>query len=154
MTSALHMLGGIKRCSLHIASSFGDCRQNILCRPAEHSPVPLEYERILDEDDFARIRELRHEKMVKELMGKHGLKSTAKRERLLAAAQDEADEALDKRVRSHAFLVHQAFVLPNVVKLSASLDTAICYHHNMSKTAKTKTRTNSQLGKVKSRAKL
>ena len=67
---------------------------------ADPLSIPLEYERILDEDDFARIRELRHEKMVKELMRKHGLKSTAKKERLLAAAQDEADEVLDKRVIS------------------------------------------------------
>ena len=29
-------------------------------------------------------------------MRKHGLKSSAKRERLLAAAEDEAEEALDK----------------------------------------------------------
>ena len=66
---------------------------------ADPEVVPLEYERILDEADFARIRELRHEKMVKELMRKHGLKSAAKRERLLAAAEDEADEALDKKVQ-------------------------------------------------------
>lgn len=66
---------------------------------ADPDTVPLEYERILDEADFARIRELRHEKMVKELMRKHGLKSAAKRERLLAAAEDEADEALDKKVQ-------------------------------------------------------
>ena len=32
-------------------------------------------------------------------MRKHGLKSSAKRERLLAAAQDEAEEALEKLVR-------------------------------------------------------
>lgn len=36
--------------------------------------------------------------MVADLMRKHGLKSAAKRERLLAAAEDEADEALDKQV--------------------------------------------------------
>lgn len=45
-----------------------------------------------------RLRELRHKKLVEELMCKHGLKSAAKRERLLAAAQDEADEALEKLV--------------------------------------------------------
>ena len=61
--------------------------------------MPLEYERILDEADFARIRELRQEKMVKDLMRKHGLKSAAKQERLLAAAEDEAEEALDRKVR-------------------------------------------------------
>ncbi len=60
--------------------------------------MPLEYERILTEEDFARIRELRHKKMVNQLMRKHGLKSSSKRERYLAAAQDEADEALEKQV--------------------------------------------------------
>ncbi len=39
--------------------------------------------------------------MVKDLMRKHGLKSAAKRDRLLAAAEDEADEALDKKVQLH-----------------------------------------------------
>jgi hypothetical protein len=58
----------------------------------------MEYERILTEEDFARIRELRHKKMVGELMRKHGLKSSSKRDRYLAAAQDEADEAIDKQV--------------------------------------------------------
>lgn len=33
-----------------------------------------------------------------EVMRKHGLKSASKRERLLALAQDEADETLDKMV--------------------------------------------------------
>ena len=70
----------------------------------------MEYERILDEKDFARIRELRHEKMVGDLMRKHGLKSAAKRERLLAAAEDEADEALDKKV-----------LLANILKLACLL---------------------------------
>ena len=68
--------------------------------PAEPESTPLEYERILDEDDFSQIRQLRHEKMVKDLMRKHGLKSAAKRERLLAAAEDEAEEALAKKVPS------------------------------------------------------
>ena len=54
----------------------------------------------MTEDDFAQIRELRHQKLVDELMRKHGLKSAAKRERLLAAAQDEAEEALEKLVSS------------------------------------------------------
>lgn len=62
--------------------------------------VPLEYQRILTEDDFARMRELRHDRMVQELMRKHGLKSAAKRERLLAAAEDEAEAALEKQVQS------------------------------------------------------
>lgn len=68
--------------------------------------MPLEYERILDEDDFARIRQLRHKKMVADLMRKHGLKSAAKRQRLLAAAEDEADEALDKQVVALPMIPH------------------------------------------------
>ena len=59
---------------------------------------PLEYGRILTEEDFARIHELRHRKMVDTVMRKHGLKSAAKRERLLASAQDEADEAMAEQV--------------------------------------------------------
>ena len=37
--------------------------------------------------------------MVTSLMQKHGLKSAAKRERLLAAAEEEAEENLDAQVR-------------------------------------------------------
>ena len=59
---------------------------------------PLEYGRILTEEDFARIHELRHRKMVDAVMRKHGLKSAAKRERLLASAQEEADEAMAEQV--------------------------------------------------------
>ena len=60
---------------------------------------PLEYGRILTEEDFDRIRELRHRKMVEGVMRKHGLKSASKRERLLAEAEDEADEALAEQAR-------------------------------------------------------
>ncbi len=56
--------------------------------------VPLEYGRILSGEDFARIKELRHKALVTAAMRKHGLKSASKRGRLLAAAEDEADEAL------------------------------------------------------------
>ena len=60
---------------------------------------PWSMKRILDRGrPLLEFVELRHEKMVAELMRKHGLKSAAKRERLLAAAEDEADEALDKKV--------------------------------------------------------
>ncbi|EIE25800.1 SDA1-domain-containing protein [Coccomyxa subellipsoidea C-169] len=60
---------------------------------------PLEYGRILTEEDFERIRELRHRKMVEGVMRKHGLKSASKRERLLAEAEDEADEAMAEQAR-------------------------------------------------------
>lgn len=60
--------------------------------------VPLEYGRILTEEDFERIRKLRHRKMVEAVMRKHGLKSAAKRERLMAEAEDEAEEAMAEQV--------------------------------------------------------
>ncbi|KAK9790096.1 hypothetical protein WJX73_001035 [Symbiochloris irregularis] len=57
--------------------------------------VPLEYGRFLTAEDFDRIRELRQQKMVDAAMAKHGLKSSSKRAKLLAAAQDDAEEALE-----------------------------------------------------------
>ena len=69
--------------------------------------IPLEYQRILTEEDFERIRELRHKKMVTSLMQKHGLKSAAKRERLLAAAEEEAEENLDAQVRLFIYISHR-----------------------------------------------
>lgn len=68
--------------------------------PAEPAPLLLEQERFLTGEDFERIRELRQEKLVDAAMTKHGLKSAAKRARLLAVAQDDAEatlEATDKR---------------------------------------------------------
>eukprot|EP00884_Botryococcus_braunii_P012226 jgi/Botrbrau1/21003/Bobra.0144s0020.2 len=56
--------------------------------------LPIEQGRILTEEDFVRIRELRHKKLVEAAMAKHGLKSATKRARLEALAQDEADEVL------------------------------------------------------------
>ncbi|KAK9834281.1 hypothetical protein WJX81_003203 [Elliptochloris bilobata] len=61
---------------------------------ADGAGVPLEHGRILSAEDFARMRELRHKAMVSAAMRKHGLKSASKRGRLLAAAEEEADEAL------------------------------------------------------------
>ena len=58
----------------------------------------LEYGRILTEEDFERIRKLRHRKMVDAVMKKHGLKSASKRDRLLAEAEEEAEEALTEQV--------------------------------------------------------
>ena len=57
--------------------------------------APLEYGRFLTVEDFSRIRELRQQQLVDAAMAKHGLKSAAKRARLLAAAQDDAEEALE-----------------------------------------------------------
>ncbi|KAK9811636.1 hypothetical protein WJX72_007420 [[Myrmecia] bisecta] len=61
---------------------------------APEDGTPLEWGRILTEEDFERIRELRHKRLVDAAMKKHGLKSASKRERLLAAAEEEADAAM------------------------------------------------------------
>ncbi len=58
----------------------------------------MEYGKILTEEDFERIRKLRHRKMVEAVMKKHGLKSASKRERLLTEAEEEAEEALTEQV--------------------------------------------------------
>ena len=65
--------------------------------------VPLEHGRILSGEDFARMRELRHKAMVAAAMRKHGLKSASKRGRLLAAAEEEAEEALAAQVCTHLY---------------------------------------------------
>ena len=65
--------------------------------------LPLEHGRILSGEDFARMRELRHKAMVAAAMRKHGLKSASKRGRLLAAAEEEAEEALAAQVSTHFF---------------------------------------------------
>ncbi|KAK9862024.1 hypothetical protein WJX84_008292 [Apatococcus fuscideae] len=56
--------------------------------------APIEWGRILTEEDFARIKELRHQKLVAEAMQRHGLKSAGKRARLESAAEDEAEALL------------------------------------------------------------
>lgn len=58
--------------------------------------LPLEMERILTEDDFKRIQELKHRKMVDAAMSRHGLKTASKhkQQRLLETAEAEAQEAM------------------------------------------------------------
>ena len=68
------------------------------------APVPLEHGRILSAEDFTRMRELRHKAMVAAAMRKHGLKSASKRGRLLAAAEEEAEEALAAQARQPVLL--------------------------------------------------
>ena len=58
------------------------------------STLPIEAGRILDDADFARIRELQRAARVTAAMAKHGLKSASKRARAEAAAEDAADEAM------------------------------------------------------------
>lgn len=56
--------------------------------------VPLEWGRILTEEDFETIRQLKHKRLVTEAMAKHGLKSASKRAKALEAAEEEAEELL------------------------------------------------------------
>ncbi|KAL4857462.1 hypothetical protein ACK3TF_002330 [Chlorella vulgaris] len=56
--------------------------------------VPLEWGRILSSEDFDKIRQLQHRKMVDTAMQKHGLKSASSRQRARAAAEGEADEMM------------------------------------------------------------
>ena len=74
--------------------------------PLEVDSVPLEYERFLTKEDFERIRELRQQQLVDAAMAKHGLKSAAKRAKLLVSVRDEADAALEALVSSRAFCTH------------------------------------------------
>jgi len=65
--------------------------------PAEH----MEAERILTQEDFERIRRLKHKRLIDSVMTKHGLKSAskAKRQRMLEAAQEEAEAMEELRSR-------------------------------------------------------
>ena len=74
---------------------------NLPCGPLKPSYALqefMEYGKILTEEDFERIRKLRHRKMVEAVMKKHGLKSASKRERLLTEAEEEAEEAIIEQV--------------------------------------------------------
>ncbi|KAI7837441.1 hypothetical protein COHA_008699 [Chlorella ohadii] len=65
----------------------------------EEEGVPLEWGRILTEEDFDKIRQLKHRKLVDAAMKKHGLKSASKRDKARAAAEEEADELLALKER-------------------------------------------------------
>ena len=62
----------------------------------------MEYQRIFDQDDFERMKELRRKQLIQSQMQKRGLKSisAAKQDRLQAAAEDEADDLLEAQVIS------------------------------------------------------
>jgi len=61
---------------------------------AAEALIPMEWGRILTSEDFERIRELKHKKLVDEAMAKHGLKSASKRARALEVAEEEAEEMM------------------------------------------------------------
>ncbi|KAL4422877.1 hypothetical protein ABPG75_009074 [Micractinium tetrahymenae] len=65
----------------------------------DQGAVPLEWGRILTEEDFDKIRQLKHRRLVESAMQKHGLKSASKRERARAAAEEEAGELLALKER-------------------------------------------------------
>lgn len=87
----------LMQASLHGAGSTSSSQQHL---PELDSVdvVPLEHQRILSAADFERIRELRQQELVVAAMAKHGLKPAAKRARLLAQAEDQAEEALEALV--------------------------------------------------------
>ena len=61
---------------------------------AAEAAIPMEWGRMLTSEDFERIRELKHKKLVDEAMAKHGLKSASKRARALEVAEEEAEEMM------------------------------------------------------------
>jgi hypothetical protein len=61
--------------------------------------VPDDWGRILSQQDFDAIRQLRHKKMVEAAMQKHGLKSASKQARIREKVEEEAEEMLQLKVR-------------------------------------------------------
>jgi protein SDA1 len=78
---------------------------------ADDPAVPLEWGRMMTQDDFDRIRELKHRAMVNAAMSKHGLKSASKRAKALEAAEEEADETM--ALQERLGVVHQERVDPS-----------------------------------------
>eukprot|EP00890_Picochlorum_soloecismus_P002101 jgi/Picsp_1/2892/NSC_01117-R1_protein len=76
--------------------------------------IPLEWGRILTQEDFRNIKALRHKQIVDEAMKKHGLKSARRREAAREAAEIEADtyiELQDKRAKLHEQAVNPSDLL-------------------------------------------
>lgn len=69
--------------------------------------VPAEWGRILGEEDFERIRQLKHRRLVEQAMQKHGLKSASKREKARLAAEEEADEMMELKERLGVMSEHR-----------------------------------------------
>ncbi len=65
----------------------------------EEGGVPLEWGRILSQEDFEAIRQLQHRRLVAAAMTKVGLKSASKQAKAREAAEEEADEMLDLQQR-------------------------------------------------------
>ena len=67
-------------------------------KEAEDS-TPLEWGRILTQEDFEAIKRLRYKRMVSSAMAKHGLKSGSRLVRAREAAEEEAEELMDLQER-------------------------------------------------------
>lgn len=87
----------------------------------------LEYTRILTKEDFERIRELRHKRLVDAALAKHGLQSASltahRRDRIMAAAEEEAEELLEFQVLGR-MVANMLVVMMSVEKISNMIRTA------------------------------
>ena len=61
---------------------------------APENAVPADWGRILTQEDFEAIRQLKHKRLVDNAMSKAGLKTASKRARMREAAEEEADETM------------------------------------------------------------
>ena len=90
-------------------------------------PLLLEYTRILTKEDFERIRELRHKRLVDAALAKHGLQSASltahRRDRIMAAAEEEAEELLEFQVLGR-MVANMLVVMMSVEKISNMIRTA------------------------------
>ncbi|KAL6785625.1 hypothetical protein ACKKBF_B01005 [Auxenochlorella protothecoides x Auxenochlorella symbiontica] len=68
-------------------------------------------DRILTSEDFEKIRQLQHKRLVDHAMQKHGLKSASKREKAMAAAEDAAEETM--ALREQLGSMHDSRVAPD-----------------------------------------
>lgn len=74
---------------------------------------PLEWGRILTQEDFDAIRQLRYKRLVATAMAKHGLKSASKASRAREAAEEEAEELLE--LQEQLGTLHERRVAPSAL---------------------------------------
>ena len=70
--------------------------------PSQELEGPLEATRILGPEDFARIKELRHKKLIEEAMVKHGLKQLNSKHK--EAMAEEAAAQAERLARGNEYL--------------------------------------------------
>ena len=78
---------------------------------APEGGVPLEWGRILTQEDFEAIRQLKHRRLVDNAMSKVGLKSASKRAKAREAAEEEADETM--ALQQRLGVLHEERLDPN-----------------------------------------